>query len=349
MIKVLIVDDSLTEATLLKGILDTEPDMTVIGHARNGQEAVKMCAELKPDLITMDVEMPILDGIDATRLIMSQTPIPVVIISSTINNKSLNATFKALEAGAVSVLPKPENITSEAFAKKRQSMIETIRSMAEIKVIKRRFNVAKREATPPPVFQPHTTSSVFELVAIGVSIGGPQVLNTVLQKLPANFPIPIVIVQHMAEGFIKGFAHWLDENIEMHAKTAGQNEVLKSGTVYFAPDGHHLTVVRNGSRLQSYLVVSPPVSGFRPSATVLLESVAKISGSRAIGGILTGMGNDGAIGLLDLKNRHGTTFIQDEESAVVFGMAGVAQSLGAVGQVVKLDEIAGYLLNLVKK
>jgi two-component system chemotaxis response regulator CheB len=336
MIKVLIVDDSLTEATLLKGILDTEPDITVIGHARNGQEAVKMCAVLKPDLITMDVEMPILDGIDATRLIMSQTPIPV-------------ATFKALEAGAVSVLPKPENITSEAFAEKRQTMIETIRSMAEIKVIKRRFNVTKREATPPPAFQPQTTSSVFELVAIGVSIGGPQVLNSVFQKLPANFPIPIVIVQHMAEGFIKGFAHWLDENIAMHAKTAGQNEVLKSGTVYFAPDGHHLTVVRDGSRLKSHLMLSPPVSGFRPSATVLLESVAKVSGSRAIGGILTGMGNDGAIGLLELKNRHGTTFIQDAESAVVFGMAGVAQSLGAVGQVVKLDEIAGYLLNLVKK
>jgi two-component system, chemotaxis family, protein-glutamate methylesterase/glutaminase len=348
MIKVLIVDDSLTEATLLRGILETEPDMTVIGHARNGQEAVKMCASLKPDLITMDIEMPVLDGIDATRLIMSQTPIPVVIISSTINDKSLNATFKALEAGAVSVLPKPENITSAAFAERRASMVETLRSMAEIKVVKRRFNV-KKTAVPAAVFHPETSNAIYELVAIGVSIGGPQVLNLILQKLPDNFPIPIVIVQHMAEGFITGFAQWLDEHVSLHVKTAEQNELLAAGTVYFAPDGYHLTVVRDGHHLKSQLVVSPPVSGFRPSATVLLESVARVCGSRAIGGLLTGMGNDGAVGLLELKNHKGTTFIQDPDSAVVFGMAGVAQSLGAAEQVVKLDEIANYLLHMVKQ
>jgi two-component system chemotaxis response regulator CheB len=322
--------------------------MQVIGHARNGQEAVSMCASLKPDLITMDIEMPVLDGIDATRLIMTQTPIPVVVLSSTVNDKSLNATFKALEAGAVSVLQKPEQITAPDFVLKRKAMIDTLRSMAEIKVIKRRFNV-KKQLSPPTPLQLSVKATRYEIIALGVSIGGPQVLNFILQKLPANFPLPVVIVQHMSVGFIQGFAKWLDENIAMHVKLARQNEIFQAGTVYFAPDNTHLAVVREGTHLKANLVSSAAVSGFRPSATVLLESVAKVSGQHAVGGLLTGMGNDGAVGLLAVKNHHGTTFIQDPDSAVVFGMAGVAQSLGAVEQVVKLDDIAGYLLQLISR
>ncbi|MES2217150.1 MAG: chemotaxis-specific protein-glutamate methyltransferase CheB [Pseudomonadota bacterium] len=348
MINVLIVEDSLTESILLKGIIEAEPDMKVIGHARNGQEAVKMCATLKPDLITMDIEMPVLDGIDATRLIMTQTPIPVVVISSTVNNKLLNATFKALEAGAVSVLQKPENITSHEFVAQRTAMIDTLRSMAEIKVVKRRFNVKSAASVVKP-FHVAVKSEHYEIIALGVSIGGPQVLNFILQKLPVNFPLPIVIVQHMAPGFIEGFAKWLDENVEIKVKLAGDHEILQAGTAYFAADGAHLTVVREGSHLKTKLVKSAPVSGFRPSATVLLESVATACGQRAVGGLLTGMGNDGAQGLLELKNKQGTTFIQDQDSAVVWGMAGVAQSLGAAEQVVKLDDIASYLLQIVKK
>ena len=348
MIKILIVDDSLTAATLLKGIIEAEDDMSVIGRARNGQEAVKLCAELKPDLITMDINMPVLDGYDATRLIMSQTPIPVVIISNNINDKLLGATFKAMDAGAVAVLPKPENISAAEFEPQRKTIIDTLRSMAEIKVVKRRFNV-KSNTKPPVKFPTQVAPSHFEIIALGISIGGPQVLNLVLQKLPENFPVPITIVQHMAPGFIEGFAKWLDDNIAIKVKTADNDESLQPGIVYFAGDGAHLTVVRDGNGLKARLVKSPPVSGFRPSATVLLESVANVCGQHALGGLLTGMGNDGATGLLELKNKKGTTFIQDAESAVVFGMAGVAQSLGAAQRVVNLDDIANYLLQMVKQ
>jgi two-component system chemotaxis response regulator CheB len=346
MIKILIVDDSKTATAILKSLIEAEPDMTIIGEASDGQMAVAMSAKLKPDLITMDINMPVLNGYDATRLIMSQNPTPVVIISSNINKESMNASFEALEAGAVSVLPKPVDIATAKFQVERHYFIDTLRSMAQIKVFKRRFNTpatgnhvqAKGSSTFKQIH--------YEILAIGASVGGPQALHYILSKLPSNFPMPIVIVQHMAPGFIHGLATWLDESIEIDVKIADDNEILANGVVYFAPDGKHLTVQKNKS-IRAVLKDTDPVSGFKPSITVLLESVAKTYGQTALAALLTGMGSDGAQGLLEIKKMKGKTFIQDAESAVVFGMAGVAQSLGAADKVISLVKMPEYLIHLI--
>ncbi len=347
MIKILIVDDSKTETSLLQSLFESESDLRVVGCARNGKEALKLTETLKPNLITMDLAMPILDGLEATRLIMSQYPTPIVIISSRLDNYALDASFKALSAGALAVLEKPRMNAASRPANTR--IIETVRSMAEIKVVKRRFQTPPLKTKPlikPKAFQ---SGKEFEIIAIGSSVGGPQALKVILTPLPAHFPVPIVIVQHMTEGFIQGFTQWLDNQVALHVKEAEDFELLRPGTVYFAPDKRHLEVIRNEKGLCAKLSEGEPVTGFYPSATVLLKSVAAVSGPQAIGLLLTGMGSDGALGLLELKNAQGYTLTQDAESTVVFGMAGVAHSLGAVDRSVDLDKIAGYLIAITQK
>jgi two-component system chemotaxis response regulator CheB len=347
MINILIVDDSPTETELLKALFEAEKDMRVIGCAKNGEEAIALTQRLKPDIITMDIIMPIKNGFEATRWIMSKQPTPIVVISSAANDKVLNTTFLALEAGALSVLEKPVGPNAAAFPMMSQRIIDTVRSMSQIKVIKRRFHIPLKKLSPVTQFE--AKRGQYEIIAIGVSVGGPQALKTIFSKLPAQFPIPIVVVQHMTSGFIQGFAHWLNKNCALTVKNAEHNEPLLGGTIYFAPDNHHLEIHRRQEKLIASLIKKDPVSGFCPSATVLLQSVAKVSGSQAIGILLTGMGNDGAQGLLELKQAKGHTLIQDKESAVVFGMAGVAESLNAVDKVVILDKLADYLIDITQK
>jgi len=346
MIKILIVDDSETETAILKQIFEAEKDMQVVACAKNGEEAIQLTAQLKPDLITMDIIMPKMNGFEATRLIMSTHPTPIVVISSAANDEALNTTFKALEAGALTVLEKPDSYTSLSRYSARQKIIDTVRSMSEIKPIKRRFHTPKQKIISN-TFEEKKRGE-FEIIAIGVSVGGPQVLRTILSALPKYFPVPIVIVQHMAHGFMNGFTKWLDNYCQLSVKEAANQEELLPGTIYFAPDYYHLQIKRSQKKLIANLVKSPPISGFCPSATVLLQSVANVSKEKALGILLTGMGNDGAIGLLELKKAKGHTIIQDEESAVVFGMAGVAQSLNAVDKVIPLEKIADYLINITK-
>lgn len=356
-INIIIADDSATETKILRTIFEAEQDFRVIACASNGQEAVELNAQLKPSLITMDIQMPVMDGIKAIREIMSQHPTPIVVISSKLDSEMKTA-FSALEAGALSVLEKPVNINSPKFEETRKHMIDTLRSMAEIKVItRRRFNVKKIQpieedisATTSSSFQRKVIeeNGHFEIVAIGTSLGGPQALKMILSKIPKQFPIPIVVVQHMTTGYMSGFVHWLDANISIPIKEAMHDEVLKPGVVYFAPDLHQCTIEKSGNELVAKLTKSPPISGFCPSATVLLASIAKSCGKHAIGILLTGMGEDGAEGLLQIKKAHGLTIIQDPESAVVFGMAGVAQKLGAVDKVIDLNNIAEYLVHITK-
>lgn len=346
MIKILIVDDSTTETSIIQNLVSSEKDFIIVGTAKNGKEAIRLTKLLKPDLITMDIQMPEMNGIEATKFIMSQYPTPIVIISSNLNNKNSNMTFEAFDAGAISVLEKPVNIFSPEFQNEKRKIIDTLRNMAGIKVIKRRFH-SKKIVSPNLSTPSINLSKEYEVIVIGSSIGGPQALKSILGKLPADFPIPIVIVQHMTKGFINNFAQWLDNNILLQVKTPKENEVLKSGTVYFAPDNCHLEISRRQNKLIAKLTHSEPVSGFSPSITVLFQSAAKICGKNAIGILLTGMGNDGAKGMLDLKHANAHTLIQDKESAVVFGMAGVALSLGAVDEIVQLDQIADYLQEII--
>jgi two-component system chemotaxis response regulator CheB len=253
----------------------------------------------------------------------------------------------ALELGALSVLDKPVNVFDPSFNVTSKRITTLIRSMAEIKLIKRRFSI--HPENKPPIMFHRTENGLrnYEIVTFGSSVGGPQALKNILSKLPSNFPVPIVIVQHMAHGFIGGLTKWLNQHSSLNIKCAESHEVLQAGTVYLAPDHHHLKVKRVGSKLIANLDKGEPVSGFYPSITVLLDSIAETCGDKAVAALLTGMGSDGASGLLEIKSQKGHTIIQDPESCIVFGMAGIAQSLGAVDKVVKLNEIAAYLSKLI--
>lgn len=347
MINILIVDDSKTETQLFKHFLDSEPDMHVVACAKDGAEAIEMVARYSPDLITMDLEMPVMDGHTATRLIMSQFPTPIVVISSKLNETSRDMTYLALEAGAVSVIAKPSHGNPKKLDEFRSQLVDTVRHMAEIKVIKRRFI---RPDVPLETFNYQKNTHKpgnFEIVAIGTSIGGPQVLKNIISQFPPSFPVPIVIVQHMTKGFMSGFTEWLNMNSPLTIKNVANDEVLKNGVVYFAPDNFHFTVVRTYKGLTAKLIQSDPVSGFCPSITVLLQSCAKTCQKKAMGILLTGMGNDGAQGLLELKKVGGHTIIQDKNSCIVFGMANVAQAMGAVDKVVEIHQMADYIIKMV--
>lgn len=339
MIRVLIVEDSDTAALLIRRIIESDPEMTVIGIARNGKEAVDFTLKLLPDIITMDILMPVMDGLEATKIIVSRCPTPIVVISSTLNDKSVQATFPILEAGALSALAKPKSVLSPDFEDERKRILNTLRAMAGIKVARRRFKTSehKKIADLKPV------RSDYELIAIGVSVGGPMALKTILSGIDENYRLPIVIVQHMSPGFIEGYASWLNDCSKIPVKAAISREPLEPGHVYLAPDGKHLNVDRVGTKLYTNLVAGGLIDGFCPSITSLMRSVAKTCGSRAVAGLLTGMGSDGATGLIDVEQSKGVTFIQDSESAVVFGMAAVAQSLGATARVIELANIADYL------
>lgn len=345
MIKVLIADDSPTDVAILKHIFENEPGFTVVGCARDGSEAVAMAEKLKPDVITMDIKMPKMDGYEATAAIMSKSPIPIVVISSMVTDSESEATFRSLEAGALTVLPKPVNIQSPKCQAQRRDMVDTVKSMSEIKVITRR-RIGIRTTLD---MSPGQSLRQVDIVAIGASVGGPQALKEVLSRLPATFPVPIVAVQHMTQGFIEGFTKWLDGHVGLTIKFAEQGEILKPGVVYFAPDRAHFEVAKRHDTYHAELTSGPAVSGFCPSITVLMNSVASHGGNNAIGLLMTGMGSDGAEGMLALKQRGAHTFVQDPDSSVVFGMASVAQAIGGVDKVVELDKIAEYLIRLTNK
>ncbi|WP_454784731.1 chemotaxis-specific protein-glutamate methyltransferase CheB [Legionella sp. WA2024007413] len=346
MIKILIVDDSPTEVALIQHIIESEKDMEVIGIAKNGKEAIDLTTLLKPDLITMDIQMPIMDGLEATRIIMAQNPTPIVVISSLVNDESLSATFHILEAGALTALAKPVNVFSPSFEESSQHIVDTLRSLSDIRVIKKPL----KKYSPLDESKKHnpedTNNINYEILGIGASVGGPMALKAILSKLDSSFPIPIMIVQHMSPGFLRGFAQWLAENSPLQVKNAVDYEPLQKATVYVAPEHKHMEIERVHEQLICKLVDGPPVSGFCPSITRLLNSIAKVSGDKAIGILLTGMSDDGAEGLLALKKAHGHTLIQNQESSIVFGMGAVAQSLNAVDQVLGLEQIASYLTKI---
>lgn len=347
MINVLIVDDSQVVAMLIKLIIEQEPDMQVIGIASDGREAVRMAHELKPDIITMDICMPGMDGFEATRMIMNNDPTPIVVVSSSIDDEEMRGTFRAIENGALQVIEKPHGPNHPRFEHCRRELVEALRTMSDVKVIRRR----KPAVGPVDIFEDaiRQGNRAFEIVMIGCSTGGPQALRQVLGSLPVGFPVPIAIVQHISTGFIAGLVSWLQGNSLLNIKLAEKGEKLQASTVYLAPDGFHLQVRRNGAGLCADLSDSEAVSGFKPSATLLFNSAAKHCPKHAIAGLLTGMGDDGASGLLEARRAGCHTFVQDEKSAVVYGMPGMALAIDAVDQIVELDKIAPYLTSLVQQ
>ncbi|MCP3933725.1 MAG: chemotaxis-specific protein-glutamate methyltransferase CheB [Bacteroidetes bacterium] len=344
MIRILIVDDSNVSVLILQKIFDTQDDIQVVGVANNGREAIHLNTKLKPDLITMDINMPVMDGFEATRVIMSTNPTPIVIISAYIQKNEAGINFKALEEGALAVLDKPGDINQPEFENNCVEIIETIRAMVEVKLVRRTHRISKNNNFKPNDSNPESQYKIIGLVS---STGGPQTLNEIFSSLPISFPVPIVVVQHISPSFINGLINWLQGQTLLKIKLATHNEILKSGCIYFAPDDYHLKITQSNGEFYSQLNNSDPVNRFRPSGTILLNSLSQACGNNAIAGILTGMGSDGAEGM-DMLHKNGAhTFVQDEDSCIVYGMPSAALSLDCVDKVVPLSAIAKHILTLV--
>ena len=345
MIKVLVVDDSPVVREFLVHILSSDPVITVIGTADDGEEALDIVRRQRPDVITMDIHMPKMNGLDATRLIMETDPTPIVIVSGTEDPSEVATTFNAMDAGALAVLRRPAGIGHPDHEAMAQDMIQTVKLMSEVKVIRRWPR--KRPAAPTP-----RTGNVglaresarIRIVALGASTGGPPALETILAALSKDFPVPILIVQHMAPGFIKGFARWLATSTGLPVHVATHGESLLPGHVYVAPDDHQMKVEREGKIV---LTKNDPEHGLRPSISYLFRAVAAVYGPDAVVGLLTGMGRDGASELRLLKEHGAVTFAQDKDSSVVHGMPGEAIKLDAAMLVLPLEKIAAVLTNLV--
>jgi two-component system chemotaxis response regulator CheB len=346
MIRVLVVDDSPTVREILVIMLQDTPGMQVIGQARDGEEAVRLAARLRPDVITMDIRMPRMNGLEAIRHIMSTTPTPIVVVASSIYEADLNIAFNAIAAGALTVVEKPKGFSPEEFNAVRDQLVTTVRLMADVQVVTLRIKDQPRAATsspPPPVVGKPKPESSADLIAIGASTGGPGVLRQILSALPANMSIPITVVQHITAGFGQGFAHWLDSTTAIEVKIAQEGERVAAGKALVAPDDGHMAITPGGLvRIER----SEPIKGQRPSATRMFESAAASYGRSAVGVILTGMGDDGADGLEKLHEAGGQVLAQDEGSCVVFGMPKVAIERGIVNQVLTPDEIAAALVRL---
>ena len=343
MVRVLVVDDSEVARRLLAEVLGRDRSLQVVGEAASGAEALRLAARLRPDVITMDVQMPGMDGLETTRRIMEQHPAPIVVVSGGHDPGDLAHSVRALEAGALTALRKPRGPADPGFAAQAAELVGTVKLMAEVKVFRRRPAAAPpgRPLPRPPADDAHRARQHrAELVAVGASTGGPAALATILRGLPATTPVPILVVQHITPGFDAALASWLDETIPLPVRLAGDGQPLRPGEVAIAPAGTHLGLSGAG-RVE--LREGPPLGGHRPSATHLFASVAQVFGPRAVGVILTGMGSDGAAGLLELRRAGGATLAQDEASCVVAGMPAAAVAAGAVDQVVPLDELAARI------
>ncbi|HEY7629750.1 MAG TPA: chemotaxis-specific protein-glutamate methyltransferase CheB [Thermoleophilaceae bacterium] len=348
-LRVLVTEDSVVARALLVSIINRDSGLEVVGEARDGEQAVKLAAELKPDVITMDVHMPKVDGLEATRQIMGETPTPIVVISA-IDPKDVKMSFEALNSGALAVLAKPSGPTAPDFNERAAEIVNTVKTMAGVRVVRRRPRLS---ASPPSaVGRPPEVAPVapvppaarrrVDLVAIGSSTGGPDALGKIIGALPANAPVPILIVQHITVGFHQGLVDWLNNVTPLSVKLGEAGHRPVAGEVILAPGEHHMSV-DTAKRL--VLTEESPVRGHRPSATHLFRSVASVYGANAMGVILTGMGDDGADGLVELRRAGGWVIGQDEATCVVYGMPREAAARGAVSEVRPLPEIASAIVD----
>ncbi len=350
MIKVLVVEDSLVVREFLIQILSSDPEIEVVGTARDGEEAVTAVKQKAPDIITMDIHMPKLNGFDATRKIMENNPTPIVVVSGSSTSEEIATTFHAFESGALAVLRRPAGIGHPDHAATAKELIQTVKLMSEVKVVRRwsrtQYKTLVDSKGVSQSIEIKKIETDIRLVAIGASTGGPLVLQKILSQLTKDFPVPVVVVQHIAEGFVKGFAEWLSESSGIPINIAEDGEQLLPGKAYMAPDGFHLAVA-NGGRIA--LHNEKPENGLRPSVSHLFRSVIKTYGKQAVGVLLTGMGKDGAEELRQMKELGAITIIQDKESCVVFGMPGEAMKLDAATYIFPPEKIAQALISLVKK
>lgn len=348
-IRVLVVDDSASVRQTMKAILEEDPELEVIATAADPFAAARYIQEEVPDVITLDVEMPRMDGITFLRKIMHQCPVPVVMCSS-LTEEGSETLLQAMEAGAVDVILKPRVGVADHLSEARMMIRETVKGAARARVRGRKpteVRVPQQKLTADAVLPPPSGKAMSRttemVVCIGASTGGTEALREVLEVLPANSP-GIVIVQHMPENFTRAFARRLDGLCEVSVKEAEDGDTVMRGHVLIAPGGRHTLLERQGARYLVSVRDGPLVSRHRPSVDVLFRSAARCAGSNAVGIIMTGMGDDGARGLLEMKQAGARTFAQDEASSVVFGMPKEAIARGAADRTIALNTIARELL-----
>ncbi len=345
LIKVLIVDDSQVACELLKHILESDPDIIVVGVCNNGIEALSWLSTNTADVITMDVIMPKFNGFEVTRKIMETNPVPIVIVTCTYNENNTIQSFRSMEAGALAILEKPAGPGDPHFHEKSSLIIQTIKTVKEIKLVKRTLNSKiARTITISDNNKVHGVEDI-DAVAIGASLGGPAALMLILSQLNPLFPVPIFIVQHIVTGFTSGLVRWLQEFSDLNILQAQEGEVAKAGHCYIAPDYFHMEI-QKGNIIR---LVESKKEGIQPSVSRLFKSMAEAYGKRSVGVILTGMGKDGAKELLLMKEKGAYTIAQDEKTCVMFGMPAEAINLGAVRKVLPLEQIPIFLNDLLMK
>jgi two-component system chemotaxis response regulator CheB len=360
MIRVLVADDSATARGLLVAILRNDPELQVVGEAEDGLKAVELTQKLRPQVVTMDVRMPRMDGFAASKEIMITAPTPIVIVTASHDGREVEVALNALRVGAVSVLQKPPGPESSTFEEESRKLISTVKAMAQVKVV-RHWRSTPSVSSPLPVslspgLRPSESETwrqgdkeirrSGEVVAVATSTGGPAALHHLLSELPGDFPVPILVVQHITRGITPGLGVWLNTSSSLRVKIAEQREALRPGSVYLAPDDRHLGM---SSRSTIALSDSPPIGGFRPSGTFLFESVSRVFGASAIALMLTGMGEDGVKGLRQVRQAGGRIVAQDEKSSVIFGMPGAAIAAGLADMVLPIEAIPGRLLEMVRR
>lgn len=339
-VRVLVVEDSPVVQHLLRIIIGADPRLEVCGIFPSGEAAIEAIPQLRPDVISMDIRLPGMDGLEATRIIMSRHPTPIVVIASAVEDGSLRISMSALRAGALAVVEKPAGFAHSDHAAIADKIRTQLYIMSQVPVIRRRDYVP-RAASVVAAAAGERRPSAPMMAAIVASAGGPAALARVLGGLPADFPLPVLVVQHMGPAFMAGFAAWLDGIVPLPVAIASHGQVPLPGHVHVAPGDEHLSL---GADSTLRLGRQPPVNSQRPSGTVLFQSMARVLGPRGLGVLLTGMGEDGAEGMLAMRRAGAATITEDESTAVVYGMPATAVKLGASALSLPLDRIADAML-----
>jgi two-component system chemotaxis response regulator CheB len=342
LIRVLVVEDSPLMCKILTNMLNSDPQILVVAVANNGKEAVELVPPLKPDIITMDMDMPVMDGLEATKQIMAFHPTPILIVSSSVFRMGMEKVFKAISHGALDVIDKSE-LELVRNKKSGEALIAKIKFLTGAKVLDRPSMKLRDEKPFVDLKTPRKKVSD-QIIAMVASTGGPQALLMILKRLPEDFSSGIVIVQHITSGFLSGLVDWLNKECKIRVKIGEDYEKIQPGVAYIAPDNFHMRVEEGG---KISLSNEPPNNGHKPSGDVLLESVARIYKKGAVGAILTGMGRDGAMGMKAIKQFQGRTIAQNEKSCVVFGMPNAAIEMNVIDQVLPLERIAEEMVLMV--
>jgi two-component system chemotaxis response regulator CheB len=331
-LRVLIVDDSVFMRKVISDLISSDPELNVVGTAIDGVDALEKISKLHPDVVTLDVAMPRMDGLTAVRHIMEQCPIPIIMLSST-TSEGAETTLKALEYGAVDYVLKPSGAISLDIHKVRDELVDKIKAAAHARLVRHDHVVG---SSIPPL-----RSSRGKIVLLGASTGGPPAIEDILLELPENSP-PVLIVQHMPPGFTRSFAERLDHLCKFRVKEAKEEDLIVQGQALLAAGGYHMTIGRDR---RVHLDTGPLVHGVRPSVDPMMETAADVYGSRAIGVLLTGMGRDGASGMEAIKKKGGSTIAQDEATSTIFGMPRAAIEKGVVDKVLPLNKISHVLIS----